>query len=563
MIRWIAVLLFCAPAVCALEIATGKMLGRGYDTRAFYIRYPGKNWEKTYGGPQYRREAAGRLMNLRVAQALFQDEWLKEFAFDPEKNTTAVIDALDTYKANGVLAITVSLQGGNAGYGREFPAIQRATAAKPGPGKGMLVSAFRPDGTLKDEWKLRLLRLARALDERGMILDLTYFYQGQDEVLSGPKSIRNAVEQATDFLIENDLRNVIVEIANEVDIKGFDHNLYIERNLAELIRLAQARFDVRVAPFRLPVSASTSPAMRLPSSIVEAADLTIIHGNNKPPAFKKSRVLALRNDSRTPGPIYMNEDNNGRDTTPENLALEIESLNAVWDSGGSWGYMPWRQVQLFPFRWYNPVGDEPDPVYFRRVLAAIRDKVMVPEKKSINCPIQEDFTTGSTQGVQSLEPGVFTSEGWRVQSENSQLKFDLGRRYSRGTVEIEMKGPLYQLLKRAVFSADYDDAAKGTSGLFQLHLQKGGMSLRLLRGEEEFEAATSAMNWKEGWYTVRARWDTAGGDNALFLDGQLLRIGQLQTRFEGLRWLFLGRDSSPAYLSVPGVVYRRLKVCVD
>ena len=36
------------------------------------------------------------------------------------------------------------------------------------------------------EWVKRSLRLARELDKRGMILNLMFFYQGQDEVLADP-----------------------------------------------------------------------------------------------------------------------------------------------------------------------------------------------------------------------------------------------------------------------------------------------------------------------------------------------------------------------------------------
>jgi len=115
--------------------------------------------------------------------------------------------------------------------------------------------------------------------------------------------------------------------------------------------------------------------MRLLDGISESADLTIVHGNNKTPEFKQARIAALVADPRAPGPVYMNEDNNGRDTTPENLVLELASCDAVWDSGGSWGYMPWRQTQMFPFRWFQPVGDERDPAYFRKVLEHIRSKV--------------------------------------------------------------------------------------------------------------------------------------------------------------------------------------------
>ena len=560
----------CAlPAALALEVATGKMLGPGHDARAFYLREPGGAWRKSYSGPGFRAEAAGRMMNLRIAQAIFDDEWLSEFAFDPEKNTDRVIDALDVYRAHGVLAITVSLQGGNAGYGREFPAIPRATAAKPGPGKGMLVSAFRPDGTLKKPWMDRLLRLARALDERGMILDLAYFYQGQDEVLEGPAAIRNAVTQATDFLIDNNVRNVIIEIVNEATIRGFDHDLYIEKNLAELMRLARSRFAAKNAPFRLPVSASTAPDMRLLEAIAAEADLTMIHGNNRTPDLKRKRVAELAADPRAPGPIYMNEDDNGRATSHENLRKELASLDAVWDSGGSWGYMPWRQVQMFPFRYYLPMGEEADATYFSAVLAAIRDRVMLPLPAYNYCPVNEDFTLGRTAGRRLQDPGEFTNEGWRVGSEQTQITYDLGQFHARGTVELEVKGPLRQAPKRTLFAAWNEEAAadgdRKTQSFFQLRLQQEGMMLRLTNraGGRSFEGRTRPLPWPDGWHTVRGVWDTSGGLNYLVVDGLIVRQGRFNASIPGFRWLFIGKDNYQKQWSVPGLVYRRIKVCVD
>jgi hypothetical protein len=364
-----------ATSLTAIEIATGKMLGPSYDQRAFYVREPGGQWQKTYTGPQYRPEAAGRLMNLRIAQALFHDEWLTEGTVDPDQNTDRVIAALDTYRKHGILAINASLQCGNPGYNREVPEITRVNAAKAGPGKGFLCSAFLPDGTMKPAWQQRLLRLARALDERGMILNLMYFYQSQDEVLKDPQAIRNAVRNATDFLIDNNLRNVIIEIANEQDVRGWDHDLYIERDMGELIEIARERFHIKNAPFRLPISASSGPSMKLFDSTTVHADLTIIHGNNRRIVEKYERTRFLYGHPLAPGPILMNEDDNGRETSEENLRNELASCDAVWDGGGSWGYMPWRQTQMYPFRYYNPTGDSQDERYFRAVLEHIRKKV--------------------------------------------------------------------------------------------------------------------------------------------------------------------------------------------
>src|SRR5690242_12219306 len=113
----LCMLLALAAGLRATEISTGAMLGRHYDARAFYVRNAaGESWRKTYTGAAWRREAQGKLMNLRLAQALFHDEWMHEQPFDPERNTDAVIHALDFYKSHGVLMIDVSLQGAQAGY---------------------------------------------------------------------------------------------------------------------------------------------------------------------------------------------------------------------------------------------------------------------------------------------------------------------------------------------------------------------------------------------------------------------------------------------------------------
>ncbi len=82
----------------------------------------------------------------------------------------------------------------------------------------------------------------------------------------------------------------------------------------------------------------------------------------------------------------MDEDINSRDTiTTATLAVQVASLDAVWQSGGSWGYMPWRQVQMFPFRYYLPncsqklddhlPADQRDQAYFCAVLEHIHSLV--------------------------------------------------------------------------------------------------------------------------------------------------------------------------------------------
>lgn len=360
-----------------MEIATGSMLGLRYDQHAFYYRTPGNStWRKTYTDKGYRREAKGKLMNLRLAQALFDDEWLFERPFDAARNTDQVIEALAFYKRHGVLAINVSMQGGNPGYSTEANGIARQNGARHGRKEGLLVSGFRSNGSLKPEWLARLEKLLRAADSQEMVVCLMYFYQGQDEVLEGPEAIEAAARNLTDWLIEKKFRNVIIDVANEWDIQGhlWDHAEYIPLNIAGLIERIRERFQVKKADYVLPIGASTGGQMLYPASLAEVVDVILLHGNGRGPAEKIERARQYQHYDRA---LLMNEDDNGRETTLANLAKERASCDAFFQNGAGWGYMPWVQAQRFPFQ-YMPgpsveVSDamspaERDRAYFHAVL---------------------------------------------------------------------------------------------------------------------------------------------------------------------------------------------------
>src|SRR5436190_18091501 len=132
----IILLFFLTSLLGATEITTGFLLGPKYDQKAFYIRSGASDvWQKTYSGPEYRPQARGKLMNIRLVQALYHDEWLTAKSFDPDANTNAVIAALDFYKAHGILMINVSLQGGQAGYDHQIYGLDRSNGYRYGAGK--------------------------------------------------------------------------------------------------------------------------------------------------------------------------------------------------------------------------------------------------------------------------------------------------------------------------------------------------------------------------------------------------------------------------------------------
>jgi len=185
------------------------------------------------------------------------------------------------------------------------------------------------------------------------------------------------------------------------------------------------------------------------------------------------------------------------------------------------------------------------------------------------CPVVEDFTTGRTSGQRPQDPGEFTPDGWRVATQRTQIKYDLGRHYRKGTVELEIKGPLAQPLKRTAFAAwneeSGSDGDRKTQGFFQLRFQEQGMMLRLSyrAGGRSFEGKTGPVAWKDGWHRIKGAWDTTGGVSSLWLDGKLVKSGSFNSAFNGLRWVFIGKDNYQQQWSIPGVVYRSLKVCVE
>jgi len=380
-----AVLLAAAVAAAfpaaarATEIATGAMLGPSYKTDRFYIRRGG-DWEQTYSGGRYRGKARGRLMMVDLPHALFEDEWLTEHEFDPDKNTDRVIAALDTYAEYGVGAIGVSLQAGDPGYSKEVNGISRSGVAGAGEKNGALISAFKRDGSLKPSWLARLERLLKEADRRGMIVCVTYFGRAQDEIFESPRALVAAARNMTDWLIEKNFRNVIINVALgwDVEPENWDHGSFVPENIAHLLEDVRERFHN--AAFALPIGASSGNSMTYPASLAQLCDVVLVLGNGMPVDRKRARLHDLQSNLR---PIWMIDDDNSEPLGLARLSRETASADALFVDGAGWGYRPSVQ-QMFPFA-YEPAaesdlsaasGEQIAPTYFKAVLEHIAELVL-------------------------------------------------------------------------------------------------------------------------------------------------------------------------------------------
>ena len=340
--------LFAVPAA-GIEIATGSMLGPRYGADRFYVRSgPSSQWSPTYTGGSFRGKVKGSLALVRVTQAIFDDEWLKERPFDPGANTDRLIEKLDVYKQHGVAGIVVSMQGGNPGYADESNGVQRGVSADLGEKAGALVSAYSPDGSLKPEWMARLDRLLKAADQRGLIVCLVLFQQDQDEALESPEAIVAAAANVARHLIERDARNVIVDVADAWDEPEgrWDHRRFVPRYVELLIRAVREQFQH--ASFSLPIGASSGSGMLYPMSLARLCDLVLLQGDGRTPADKLARSKQFKQYGR---PVLMVSDSNGLAATNSELARERSIAQAYLEGAAGWSFVPALTANRFPFEY--------------------------------------------------------------------------------------------------------------------------------------------------------------------------------------------------------------------
>jgi len=373
-------LLASLPAAAGVtEIATGSMLGPRFKPDRFYIRSARfRDWQQTYSENEYRNRARGKLMLVRAAQGLVDDEGSTLPAFDPDANTNRLMEALAVYKEHGVLAVSVSLQGA--------PAHSEALGSSPGNGPTaprQAVSAFKPDGSLNSAWMERLERLLTAADRLGMVICLIYFDPSQDQVLESPETILAAARNVTQWLVDKDFRNVVIDVASEWDLNvenGWDHFNFVPENIALLVTEVRERFNN--ADFSLPIGASASPRMAYPASLARLCDVILLHANGRTPREKMALIRPLRNARK---PIWIIEDYNTTAATLENLSLQSESARSVFQATAGWGYVPWVQAEQYPFQYLpgpssqftnQTPADEREAAFFRAMLEHLAETVL-------------------------------------------------------------------------------------------------------------------------------------------------------------------------------------------
>lgn len=275
----------------------------------------------------------GLLPNSRMVQGIFDDlnpetrdlwKYPDTGTWDPERNTREFIAAMPLWRSHGLLAFTLNLQGGSpTGYGNN---------------KGWINPGFHKNGEPIREYFKRLEKVLDKADDLGMVVILGIFYFGQDEQLENETAIKNAVQNTVKWLFTKNYRNVIIEIANECDVKSYDHAILKPDRIHELIDLVRNMKDP-ASGYRFLVSTSYAGGKIPGTNVVKSADFLLIHGNGvKDPARITEMVEATRKvEGYHPVPVLFNEDDHFDFDKPVNNML------SALKAGASWGYFDFRQ----------------------------------------------------------------------------------------------------------------------------------------------------------------------------------------------------------------------------
>jgi hypothetical protein len=280
--------------------------------------YPGRSWQGL--------RIEGLLLNSRMVQGIFDDlnpatrgRWAYPDTgrWDPERNTTEFCNAMPDWRAHGVLAFTLNLQGGSPeGYSAEQPWHN---------------SAFEADGRLQPDYLARLERVLQTADALGMTVILGLFYFGQDHRLRDEAAVVRAVEEAVGWVLDRGYTNVLIEIANECDVPHYTHAILAPPREHELIERAQA---ITRSGRRLLVSTSYRGRSLPGEAVVRCADFLLLHGNGEsnPHRIRHLVRMTRRVPGYTPKPILFNEDDHfDFDRSDYNFLAAIGEY-------ASWGY---------------------------------------------------------------------------------------------------------------------------------------------------------------------------------------------------------------------------------
>jgi hypothetical protein len=200
----------------------------------------------------------------------------------------------------------------------------------------------------------------KAADQLGMVAIVSFFYGAQAQHLTDGRAVRAAVRTASRFLREQGYTNVIIEVANEMNIGAFAGHPIIQEpeGMAALIDLARDESGGMLVG----CSGGGGYAAR---EVAETSDVILIHGNGLSRGGYYNLIRRCR-EWCPDKPIVCNEDSQA-----------IGQLAVAAETHTSWGYYNNMSKQEPPTRWEILPGE--DTYFASRVAELVGIPVPLPE----------------------------------------------------------------------------------------------------------------------------------------------------------------------------------------
>ena len=406
------------------------------------------------GFPNADANLAGILLNVRAVQALFDDAnyptqgtrqnpylsntmgkvWFEypEGKWDPDRNNREFIAALKDWRRCGLLAFTVNLQGGgpvDGNYGEHISQRQPHYDQQPQHNSG-----FDPEGSLKPAYAERLRNIIVEADRLGMVVIVGFFYQGSDERIQlapDNRYVRNAIVNGCRFLKELPYRNLLIEINNETNPRGYVHPILQPDGALEAVLLAQKIVEKQI-PVSMSWSGGITPRGSKGEQAIRAVDYVMFHTNGRTPEEVHERIKAMRKWAGSDRPVLINED-----------GVSTFNLQAAVQEHAGWGYYDqgWNNYrdgfQSPPVNW--GINTPVKWVFFEQVARLTGSPVPPrPNYVSDETPVIEVF---------GLKPGGVVKEPVWVEA----IVTDRHPRWPIKRVEFSIDGAPYSYRRNAPF----------------------------------------------------------------------------------------------------------------
>jgi hypothetical protein len=294
------------------------------------------------GFPTANPNLAGTLLNVRAVQAIFDDAnypnqgsgphpyhsntmgdifWdYPDGPWDPERNVREFLAALPDWRRCGLLAFTVNLQGGGPPDGNYGEKISMQPHWN---------SGFDPEGNLKPAYADRLRRVITEADKLGMVAIVGFFYQGSNErvrITPDDRYVKEAIRQGCSFLKGLPNRNILIEINNETNPRGYKHHILQPDGAYEAVALAQQTVQHEI-PVSMSWSGGIMPRGSHGDAALRAVDYVMFHTNGKTPEEVHEAIHAMRQWTGYERPMIINED-----------GVSTFNLWAAVEEHVGWGY---------------------------------------------------------------------------------------------------------------------------------------------------------------------------------------------------------------------------------